>query len=45
MKPIMAVWGGAMAENRDRGVVAPNVGDELTKVRQDRGAVPLTSFF
>ena len=41
----MAVWGAATAENRDPGVVAPNVGDEVTKLRRVRGAVPLTSFF
>jgi len=44
LQAVRAVEGGAKAGNRDAGRVDRSVGDELTKLRWDRQAVPLTSF-
>ena len=41
---VTAVEDGAKAGNPDAGAVDRGVGDELTKLRWDRQAVPLTSF-
>jgi len=42
--PAGAWAAGGKAESRDADGMDPSVGDELTKLRWDRQAVPLTSF-